>query len=204
MPTTVLSAFPCAPRVGERYAALSEVLVSKLRTLPTRSGGMPGPLSETVNSVVSLPTRACMSTLGATPAVSQASSELSTSSLKTTVGKFSRRCPVCVCSSRTSKYSAAREVSKVVRSSLCITNHAQYPRRHSRRDAPESEGCRGCLSPGWWRRTAGRALWKPLHHLPTRVTSHRTSVMTRSRHSRGPQRIGVGPPPPRVLRESLL
>ena len=61
-----------------------------------------------------------MPTSGATPAASQASNALSFSSLITTSANFSRGCPVIFSSSLARKYSAAREVEKIVRSNLCV------------------------------------------------------------------------------------
>src|SRR3712207_6625092 len=79
---------------------------------------MPGPLSETASLMVSASRSTWTHTTGATPAVSHASWALSTSSLRHTLANSSFGTPVSVESCRASKYSAARELSKVVRSNL--------------------------------------------------------------------------------------
>src|SRR5215211_241147 len=79
---------------------------------------MPGPLSETVSSITPCSFRTSTIISGATPAVSQASRALSINSFRQTLANSLVGTPVSVESCRASKYSAAREVSKVVRSSF--------------------------------------------------------------------------------------
>ena len=87
MATMVLSALPCAPRVGETYASRLLTLTVKSRMCSTVSAGMPGPLSAILIPVLSTVTAID----GAIPASSQESTPLSPSSLKMTSGHASRR-----------------------------------------------------------------------------------------------------------------
>src|SRR5215210_929374 len=83
---------------------------------------MPGPLSETLKRIRS-PSRSTLTpTTGTTPAVSQASRELSTSSFRQTLANSSCDTPTSAESWRASKYSAAPEVSKVVLCSWVISS----------------------------------------------------------------------------------
>ena len=81
----------------------------------TVAGVIPAPLSLTVTNVISSSVRVAMSMTGALPAVSAASSALSSSSLTTTCPNASAGCPVCACSARSSRNSAARGVENTVR-----------------------------------------------------------------------------------------
>src|SRR5215218_702685 len=89
---------------------------------------MPGPLSETLKRMISSSSSTLIPTTGGTPAASQASRELSTSSFKQTLENSSCDTPTSAESWRASKYSAAREVSKVVLCSL-VTSSSQVSSR---------------------------------------------------------------------------
>jgi hypothetical protein len=82
----------------------------------TTDAGMPGPLSATVISPVSVD--AVISISGGVSASSAASSALSISSFKRTSGQSSTSWPVCATSSRREQNSARREVLKISRWSL--------------------------------------------------------------------------------------
>src|SRR5215217_2023149 len=83
---------------------------------------MPGPLSETLKRMWPSSRSTLTPTTGGTPDVSQASRELSTSSFRQTLANSSCDTPTSAESWRASKYSAAREISKVVLCSLVITS----------------------------------------------------------------------------------
>src|SRR5215203_66662 len=107
---------------------------------------MPDPLSETLKRIRSSSRPTLTPTTGETPAVSQASRELSTNSFKQTLANSSCDTPTSVESWRASKYSAAREISKVVLCSLGIsssrrssddTDKGSDPKKPNGRDTPK-------------------------------------------------------------------
>ena len=104
----------------------AETRTEKSRMSATTSAAMPGPLSATLIT----PRSTATSTRGATPASSQASRLLSTSSLTATCGHCSGRWPIWAVSSRSEAKSSRREVRKVSREARARSSPVpprQYP-----------------------------------------------------------------------------
>jgi hypothetical protein len=130
---------------------------------------MPGPLSETLKRMRSSSRSTLTPTTGGTPAVSQASKELSTSSFRQTPANSSCDTPTSAESWRASKYSAAREISKVVLCSLVIsssrrssddTDNGSDPKNPKGRDTPKDTPAR--LPTGFFGTTAAGQRFEPL------------------------------------------
>ena len=115
---SVLSALPWAPRVGDTYASLDEVLELKSRMEMTVSGLMPGPLSATLTWPRPLAVVTLKSITGGMPISSVTSAALSANSLATTRSHWLAEWPVCCSSSLRDVNSIRREVVKTCRSSF--------------------------------------------------------------------------------------